>query len=108
MTAPADCRLIGRWRIVRADLWDEDYLDLVGPAHVIFDRDFRGEFAFGAVEATMDLKYARTMISFKWEGFDEGDRVSGTGSAKLMEDGSLRIELSFLDGDDAVLKACRA
>ncbi len=108
MTRPADCGLIGRWRIVRADLWDEDYLDLVGPAHVIFDRDFRGEFAFGAIEATMDLEYARTMISFKWEGFDEGDRVSGTGSAKLMEDGSLRIELSFFDGDDAVLKARRA
>ena len=56
----------------------------------------------------MDLEYARIMISFKWEGSDEGDKVSGTGSAKLMEDGSLRIELSFFDGDDAVLKACRA
>jgi len=28
MKAPADCRLIGRWRIVKADLWDRDYLDL--------------------------------------------------------------------------------
>jgi hypothetical protein len=26
--APADCRLIGRWRIVEADLWDRDYLNL--------------------------------------------------------------------------------
>ena len=32
MRAPADCRLIGRWRIVEADLWDRDYLDLCGPA----------------------------------------------------------------------------
>ena len=29
---PTDCRLIGRWRIVEADLWDRDYLDLCGPA----------------------------------------------------------------------------
>jgi hypothetical protein len=26
-----DCRLVGRWRIVEADLWDRDYLDLVAP-----------------------------------------------------------------------------
>ena len=27
-----DCQLIGRWRIVKADIWDRDYLDLVEPA----------------------------------------------------------------------------
>jgi hypothetical protein len=27
-----DCRLVCRWRIVEADLWDRDYLDLVAPA----------------------------------------------------------------------------
>ena len=31
MTAPAGCQLIGRWRIVEADLWDRGYLDLGGP-----------------------------------------------------------------------------
>jgi hypothetical protein len=32
MNAPANCRLIGRWRIVEADLWDRAHLDLCGPA----------------------------------------------------------------------------
>jgi hypothetical protein len=32
MSAAAGCQLIGRWRIVEADLWDRDYLDLVEPA----------------------------------------------------------------------------
>ena len=32
MKAPANCRLIGRWRIVEADLWDRAHLDLCGPA----------------------------------------------------------------------------
>jgi hypothetical protein len=30
--APANCRLIGRWRIVEADLRDRAYLNLCGPA----------------------------------------------------------------------------
>ena len=30
MNAPMDCQLIGRWRIVAADLWHRDYLDLGG------------------------------------------------------------------------------
>jgi hypothetical protein len=32
MSAAKDCELIGRWRIVEADLWERDYLDLVEPA----------------------------------------------------------------------------
>jgi hypothetical protein len=30
--APANCRLIGRWRIVQSDIWDRVHLDLFGPA----------------------------------------------------------------------------
>ncbi len=32
MTSPAECEVIGRWRIVSSDLWDRDYLDLLDPA----------------------------------------------------------------------------
>ncbi|UVC19279.1 hypothetical protein [Mesorhizobium onobrychidis] len=38
MTAPAGCQLIGRWRIIEADLWDRGYLNLGGPADC-FKRD---------------------------------------------------------------------
>jgi hypothetical protein len=107
VSAPAGCQLIGRWRIVEADLWDRDYLDLVEPAYVTFDEYGRGEFAFGVVNATMELEYARRIVFFTWAGFDEGDEVSGSGSAELDEDGSVEIELSFHNGDDAVLKARR-
>jgi hypothetical protein len=69
----------------------------------------RGEFAFGAIEATLELEYAPRIVFFNWTGFDEGDEVSGSGSAELTEDDDaiLEIELSFHKGDDAVLKACR-
>jgi len=108
MSATAGCQLIGRWRIVEADLWDHDYLDLVEPAYMVFNKDGRGEFAFGAMNATMELEYARRIVFFSWAGFDEGDEMTGTGSAELGDDGTVEIELSFDDGDDAVLKARRA
>jgi hypothetical protein len=99
--------LIGAWRIVAADLWDNDYLDLVEPASITFGKDGRGEFAFGAVHGDMELEYAGSSVLFTWAGFDEMDDVSGAGSAKLEDDGALLIELSFHLGDDAVLKARR-
>jgi hypothetical protein len=56
----------------------------------------------------MELEYAHRTVFFKWSGFDEGDEINGTGSADLNNDGTIEIELSFHDGDDAVLKARRA
>jgi hypothetical protein len=37
-----DCRLVGRWRIVEADLWDRDYLDLVAAAIMTLGADGHG------------------------------------------------------------------
>ena len=79
MSAPMGCRLIGRWRIVAADIWERDYLDLCGPA-------------------MLDIR----------AGFDEMDEVRGSGSAELLDDGSLEIEFERHHGDEAVLKAVRA
>jgi hypothetical protein len=76
------CRLIGRWRIVKADIWDRDYLDVVEPAHITFDENGRGEFAFGVLDATMELDYAKRTVFFTWSGFDEGDEISGIGISR--------------------------
>jgi hypothetical protein len=75
MSASAGCQLLGKWRIIEADTWDCDYLDLVQPAYIVFGKDGRGEFAFGAVEATLELEYAPRIVFFNWTGFDEGDEV---------------------------------
>ena len=107
MSGLAECEVIGRWRIVEADLWDRDYLDLVGPAFIRIGQDGYGELAFGVVTAGLDLEYAGTMVFFTFAGSDEGDEISGSGSAELTEDGGLEIEVAFHLGDDAVLKAIR-
>lgn len=108
MTAPAGCQLIGRWRIVEADLWDRDYLDLVAPAMLLIRADGRGEITFGAMQGGLDLEYSRSMLFFTWAGFDEMDEVSGSGSAELLDDGSLEIAFADHLGDEAILKAVRA
>jgi hypothetical protein len=106
MSATANCRLIGRWRIVEADLWDRAYLDLCGPATLTITAQ-GGEIAFGAMEASLDVAYARDSIDFRWHGADEGDEVAGEGSAELLDDGTLEIEFSYDNGDEAILKAKR-
>ena len=103
--APANCRLIGRWRIVEADLWDRSHLDLCGPATLTITAQ-GGEIAFGALQAGLEVEYARDSIGFHWAGCEEGDEVEGEGNAELL-DGTLEIEFEYRNGDEAVLKAKR-
>ena len=107
MTAPAGCKLIGRWRIIEADLWERGYLDLAGPASMTIGADNSGEIAFGAMQATLDLGYGPSMVFFTWAGFDEMDEVTGEGSAELLDDGSIEITFAYHNGDEAILKAKR-
>lgn len=102
------CKLVGRWRIVEADIWERDHLDLCGPAAMRVRADGHGEIAFGALEATHDIEYGRSSIDFTWVGFDEMDQVSGKGSAELLDDGSIEIEFAYHHGDEAVIKAKRS
>jgi len=107
VTAPMDCGVIGCWRIVEADLWDRDYLDLVAPATMTMGADGHGEIAYAAMQASLALEYSRSTVFFTWAGFDEMDEVTGTGSAELNDDGTLEIEFAYHLGDEAVLKAER-
>jgi hypothetical protein len=106
VSAAANCRLIGRWRIVEADLWDRAYLDLRGPATLTITAH-DGEIAFGAMEASLNIAYARDSIDFRWYGADEGDEVAGEGSAEILDDGTIEVEFSYDNGDEAILKAKR-
>ena len=105
MTRDMDCALIGKWRIVEADLWDRDYLDLMEPAHITFAGNGHGEFAFGCIDGGLDCEYSRRIIFFTGQGIDELDEVSGDGSAELDDDGFLEIEIRFHGADEALLKA---
>jgi NAD+ dependent glucose-6-phosphate dehydrogenase len=99
--------LLGRWRIVEMDVWDRDYLDLVEPAYIEFNAQGGGEFAFGALTASLECWYGRRSIEFPWAGSDEGDEVSGHGSAELEDDGTITGEIRFHSGDESAFRARR-
>lgn len=99
--------VVGRWRIVEADLWERDHLGLCGPASLVVKASGDGEITFGAMQASLDIDYGPDEIGFTWAGFDEMDEVSGSGSAELQDDGSLEIAFEYHMGDEAVLKAVR-
>jgi hypothetical protein len=61
----------------------------------------------GALQAGLDIEYSRLSVGFTWEGFDEMDEISSNGSAELLDDGSIEIELANHNGYQAVLKTKR-
>jgi hypothetical protein len=102
--------LIGRWRIVEMDLWERDDLDLVGPAFIEFRPDRTGSFGFIAVTGWMDCRSAPVDdagVEFSWEGADEGDQVTGRGSAALQNDRTLHGRIYIHLGDESGFRAER-
>ena len=99
--------LLGRWRIVKTELWDADFLDLVQPAYISFDVKGGGEFAFGAVQGSLDCWYGPRSIDFTWGRSDEMDPARGDGEAELEDNRTLTGEIRFHLGDESTFKARR-
>lgn len=107
MSAASNCRLIDRWQIVEADLWDRSHLNLVEQAMIAIGADGHGEIAFGALQAGLDVGYSQSIVHFTWMGHEEMDEVSGDGHAELLDDGTIEITFAYRNDDEAVLKAKR-
>lgn len=108
MKGRKDHPLVGRWRIVKADLWERDHLDLCGPAMIVIKANGKGDISFGAMTASLDIAYSSDDVGFTWAGCEEGDQVEGEGDAEIQKDGSLLINFAYHNGDEAVLIAERA
>jgi hypothetical protein len=65
----------GRWRIVEMEVWPDDYLDLIEPAHIAFEGGTDGVFVFGAVKGWLDVRYGArdgaACAEFSWEGHND-------------------------------------
>lgn len=100
----------GRFRITELDGFDDDYLCLVADPFIEFGPKGEGRFQIGALEATMDVQEterdSEPSIEFTWEGFDEGDEISGRGWAVVDAD-RMHGHLYFHLGDDYGFKAKR-
>lgn len=102
-------RISRKWRITAMDLWDQEDVDLEGPAFIEFGKGQSGQFRFIAVNGWMDCRHTerngRTAVEFTWDGNDECDPANGRGWAKLQKDGSLTGHIYFHNGDDSGFKA---
>lgn len=104
MTAPAARELIGRWRIVEADLWDRGYLDLDGPAMITIGAGNHGEIAFGA----MPRRPSIAATARRWASSHVQASTKWTRSlATAMPYCSIEITLAYRNGDEAIRKAKR-
>jgi hypothetical protein len=98
----------GKWRIAEMELWDDEAIDLVGPAFMAFSGQ-TGHFCFIAVEGDMRCTHAerkgRPYVKFTWSGNDECDPAGGKGWAQLETDGCLTGRIYFHGADDSAFRA---
>jgi hypothetical protein len=99
--------VLGKWRITRMPDYEADYPDMMEPAYILFGKHGSGEFAFGCVTGHIHGVAEADAVAFSWDGNDEMDEASGDGWAELQPDGSLKGEICFHNGDEAVYIARR-
>ena len=101
----------GYWRITEMAVWARDAIDLVGPAHIIFDDDGMGRFRFIAVTGFTDCRYSeredKPLVEFSWQGKDERDDAYGRGWAMIKDDGKLHGHIFIHCSEDSSFVAER-
>jgi len=101
---------LGNRRIIETELWDREALDLVAPAMLSLKPKGVGQIAFIAIEAQLDYRVVMRDglpgVEFSFQGFDEGDEVTGRGWA-ILQGEQLRGRLFFHQGDDSSFVARR-
>lgn len=117
MLAPRTERMVkrgrlveGRWRILETDMWDQEALDLVVPAHITFTCNGLGDMQLIAIGASIDYRVEERdgapMVEFSWSGFDEMDPMSGRAWATVDGD-TMRGKLFIHQGDESSFTAKR-
>ena len=111
MTAARHTKAIeGRWRIIETEMWDQEALDLVVPAHITFQADGVGEMQLIAIDASIDYWVEQLdgspMVEFSWSGFDDMEPTSGRARA-VVEGDTMRGKLFIHQGDESKFVARR-
>ena len=103
-------KIIGSWRIVEMDQWDQEFIDAEVKGFIKFTQNGMGEFQFGYVHGYIDYRPSKLKkddtIEFSWEGNDEMDPAFGRGSATIQKD-DLVGHIYFHQGEESGFKAIR-
>jgi hypothetical protein len=99
--------IAGWWRITETSQWDNDDLEILGPA-LLSLTGYDDRLRMHCLLAHVKCKPTKTGVSFTWEGAWEYDQLSGSGSVKLGRDGKLKGTFRIKDGDSSTFIAERA
>lgn len=92
------------------EAWDREALDLVAHARLSLKPKGTGRIAFIAIEAELDyravMRDGSPAIEFSFQGYDEGDVVTGRGWA-ILEGAKLQGRIFFHQGEDSTFVARR-
>ncbi|MEP9394497.1 MULTISPECIES: hypothetical protein [Gordonia] len=103
--------LVGSWRITEMSEWDQDTIDLMGPAFIIFDDHGLGLLGFIAVEGGIDWEPPGdrdpSRVDFTWVGFDDNDEASGAGWVTFVEPTVIAGRITFHQGMRSTFRAVR-
>jgi hypothetical protein len=79
--------------------WDQEFIDLVEPGFIYFQKGERGEMRFGVVSLELDWEINEAgKAEFTFTGFDEMDETSGKDRASPAQ-GRLGGQFKFHQGD---------
>jgi hypothetical protein len=101
----------GHWRITEMELWDQDAIDLLGPAALVIGEDGLGTMSFIAVQGQIDCRFGQRdgqdAVEFTWSGDDDGDERCGRAWAIAVDHDTLCGRFYFHCGDDSGFVAKR-
>ncbi len=93
--------MIGKWRLIKMEQWDQDFIELGVPGSIAFRKGGQGEMRFGAVCLNLDwVRGGDGKAEFSFEVFDQMDEVSGRGLAEIVTD-RLTGSIRFYRGDES-------
>ena len=121
----AEHPFVGLWHITSMEVCDNDYVNMERQAFVEINSENLGSFQFGLVRGELDgyverrddepsdsrrdLKQpASDRFMFTWDGFDEGDEVSGSGWMRVTGANEAVGLIKLHLGDRSTFRARRA
>ncbi len=112
MILEMDKRFSGPWLMEKMEVWDNDSVNLLGPANITFDDDGLGSFQFIAVVGFIDCRFSERdglpFVEFSWQGHDDDADACGRGWGIIERDGKLHGRIFIHCADDSAFTAKRA
>ena len=105
----------GKWKVIEAMDMVDDYLSLTPDPHLKIEvsgkNEVTGSYLLGAQDGSIDgqfeLDKESQRLLFSFEGSDEGDEVSGFGTASFESTDTLLLRMHYHMGDTYSFRCTR-